>query len=99
MLWGLSDQVRIAGHVGPVVLSRLGAAEHQHVTATGDTVNVTSRLLEIAKQQRSSVIVTEDLWNAAIASPSFPGSIITGFPIEVNIRGRTQSLRIRVLGH
>jgi len=43
------------------VLSRLGAAEHQHVTATGDTVNVTSRLLEIAKQQRASVVVTEAL--------------------------------------
>jgi adenylate cyclase len=87
--------VRIGGHFGPVVLSRLGAAEHQHVTATGDTVNVTSRLLEIAKQQRASVVVTEDLWNAA--APSIRDAIAVHPPIEVDVRGRTALLRIRTL--
>jgi adenylate cyclase len=85
---------RIGGHLGPVVVSRLGSAHHQHVTATGDTVNVASRLLEVAKQQRSSVVVTEDLWNAANASAL---SCCTGSALEVGIRGRTQSLRIRVI--
>jgi adenylate cyclase len=33
--------VRIGGHFGPAVVSRLGPAHHQHITATGDTVNVT----------------------------------------------------------
>jgi adenylate cyclase len=88
--------VRIGGHFGPVVLSRLGAAEHQHVTATGDTVNVASRLLEIAKQQRSSVIVTDDLWNAATESER--DAIAARPPIDVDIRGRAHILRIRTLG-
>jgi adenylate cyclase len=87
---------RIGGHIGPAVVSRLGPAHHQHVTATGDTVNVTSRLLEVAKQQRSSVVVSEDLFAAAKSSASSCGSIMTEAAIDVDIRGRTQGLRIRV---
>jgi len=88
-------RVRIGGHFGPVTLSRLGAPEHQHVTATGDTVNAASRLLEIAKQQNASAIVTEDLWNAA--SAPVRNEIAAGPPIDMDIRGRAQALRIRVL--
>jgi adenylate cyclase len=90
---GLS--ARIGGHVGPAVVSRLGSAQHQHVTATGDTVNVTSRLLEVAKQQGASLVVSEELWSAASAGGT---AAVTAAPArEVAIRGRTQSLRIRVL--
>ncbi len=92
---GLS--ARIGGHVGPAVVSRLGSAQHQHVTATGDTVNVASRLLEVAKQQNSGLIVSEDLWTAAHASAAASPPVATGRTLEVAIRGRAQSLRIRVL--
>jgi adenylate cyclase len=88
--------VRIGGHCGPVMLSRLGAAEHQHIAATGDTVNVASRLLEIARQQAASVVVTETLWNAASASDR--ASIAAGEPVDVDVRGRAHGLRIRALG-
>jgi adenylate cyclase len=88
--------VRIGGHFGPVMLSRLGALEHQHIAATGDTVNVASRLLEIAKQQTASVLVTETLWNAASAADRAP--IAAGEPIDVDVRGRAHGLRIRALG-
>jgi adenylate cyclase len=88
-------KVRVGGHFGPVTLSRLGAPEHQHVTATGDTVNAASRLLEVAKQQNSSAIITEDLWNAA--SALVRDEIAAGFPRDTDIRGRAQALRIRVL--
>jgi adenylate cyclase len=87
--------VRLGGHFGPVTLSRLGAPQHQHVTATGDTVNAASRLLEIAKQQNASAIVTEDLWNAA--SAPVRDEIAAGLPRDADIRGRAQALRIRVL--
>jgi adenylate cyclase len=87
---------RIGGHVGPVVMSRLGPAHHQHVTATGDTVNVTSRLLEVAKQQRASVIISEDLYVAAKSSGSSCGPNMAESAIDVSIRGRAQGLRIRV---
>lgn len=87
--------VRIGAHFGLATLSRLGAPEHQHVTATGDTVNAASRLLEIAKQQNASAVVTEDLWNAAAALVR--DEIAAGPPIDIDIRGRAQALRIRVL--
>ena len=75
------------------MLCRLGAADHQHVTATGDTVNVASRLLEIAKEQHASVVLTEDLWNAAQASDR--DEIATRAPIDVQVRGRSHPLRVR----
>jgi adenylate cyclase len=87
--------VRIGGHVGPVLVSRLGPAHHQHVTATGDTVNVASRLLEVAKQQGARLIVSEDLYRAAKSSGSVDDTLTTASAIEVNIRGRTEPLRIR----
>ena len=86
--------VRIGGHVGPVVVSRLGAAHHQHVTATGDTVNVASRLLEVAKQHDSSVVVSEELYRASEFLELAGDTIITKLAIEVNIRGRTEPLRV-----
>jgi adenylate cyclase len=86
---------RIGGHFGRVMLSRLGTAEHQHVTATGDTVNGTSRLLEIAKQRSAMVVVTEDLWNAVASSDR--DAIVTTPPVELEVRGRSQGLRVRIL--
>jgi adenylate cyclase len=88
--------IRIGGHVGPVVVSRLGPAHHQHMTATGDTVNVASRLLEVAKQQGSGVVVSENLYRAAELLGSADDTLMTRLAIEVNIRGRTEPLRVRV---
>src|SRR5271166_2768619 len=59
---------RIGLHFGPAILSRLGSPTHQQITATGDTVNVASRLLEVAKQQHCRVVVAEDLFQAASAT-------------------------------
>ena len=87
---------RIGGHFGPAVVSRLGPAHHQHITATGDTVNVTSRLLEVAKQQHCGVVVSEELC-AAANLPASPGDA-TVATLEVDIRGRAQPLRIRTWG-
>ncbi len=53
---------RIGAHFGPAVISRHGSASHQQISAAGDTVNVASRLLEVAKQQHCRVVVTEDLF-------------------------------------
>jgi adenylate cyclase len=48
---------RIGAHFGLAVLSRLGSPTHQQITATGDTVNVASRLLEVAKEQHCRIVV------------------------------------------
>jgi adenylate cyclase len=56
--------IRIGGHVGPVVVSRLGPAYHQHVTATGDTVNVTSRLQTLTRDLDAVIVASSELVEA-----------------------------------
>jgi class 3 adenylate cyclase len=60
---------RIGVHFGPAILSRLGWPTHQQITASGAAVNVASRLLEVAKQQHCRLVVSEDLFAAAQATP------------------------------
>jgi adenylate cyclase len=87
---------RIGLHFGPVILSRLGSPTQQQITATGDTVNVASRLLEVAKQQDCRVVVTDDLFQAA--SVTAPANIDPGLytPLIVSIRGRAGDLPVRI---
>ncbi len=88
---------RIGAHFGPAILSRLGSPTHQQITATGDTVNVASRLLEVAKQQHCRIAVSEDLFKAA--STTLPAADIGPEAytfLTVPIRGRTSSLHVRV---
>jgi adenylate cyclase len=86
---------RIGLHYGPAVLSRLGSPTQQQITATGDTVNVASRLLEVAKEQQRRVVVTEDLFQAANA-PTAAGDTAGYAPLTVSIRGRASDLRVRM---
>jgi adenylate cyclase len=87
---------RIGAHFGPAILSRLGSPTHQQITATGDTVNVASRLLEVAKQQHCRIVVSEDLFRAA--STTLPAADIGAgayMSLTVPIRGRTSTLQVR----
>ncbi|HEY1885512.1 MAG TPA: adenylate/guanylate cyclase domain-containing protein [Roseiarcus sp.] len=85
---------RIGLNYGPAILSRLGSPTQQQITATGDTVNVASRLLEVAKQQQRRVVVTEDLFQAAL--PTGAGDTAGYAPLTVPIRGRARDLRVRM---
>jgi adenylate cyclase len=86
---------RIGLNYGPAILSRLGSPTQQQITATGDTVNVASRLLEVAKEQHCRVVVTENLFQAASATPA--AAETAGYaPLTVPIRGRASDLRVRV---
>jgi adenylate cyclase len=88
---------RFGSHFGPVILSRLGAADHQHIAATGDTVNVASRLMEVAKQRGAPIAVSEDLCRAAGASGD-AAKLDLGEPVAIDIRGRAEPLSVR-FGH
>jgi adenylate cyclase len=84
-------EARIGAHFGSAVLSRLGSSHYQHVTATGDTVNVASRLLDAARQQPAGVAISDTLWEAA--GGLGPGKAAP--PFELWIRGRSEPLRVR----
>lgn len=58
-------RLRAAVHYGPVIAAVLGGRRQAVVTLAGDTVNLASRLMETAKEERSEVITTRETLVAA----------------------------------
>ena len=87
---------RIGLHFGPAVVSRLGSPTHQQISAAGDTVNVASRLLEVAKQQACRIVVSEDVVEAARALAAGAIDLPAYTPMTVPIRGHAAPLRVRI---
>jgi len=85
---------KIGAHFGPIVASRLGGRNHQHITATGDTVNVASRLMEVAAHHDVRLALSDTL---RIAAERTGARLKTGSlagPVESQIRGRSGSLTV-----
>ncbi len=85
---------KIGAHFGTVVASRLGGGGRQQITATGDTVNVASRLMEVAARNNAEIAISNDLLQAAgrDSAPYLEGRL--DGPIEANLRGRAGSLAV-----
>lgn len=84
--------LRAGAHFGPVVVSRLGHETHQHIMATGDSVNVASRLMEVAKEHGAALAVSADFMEAL-----GEGGLSGHEPDEiraVEIRGRRQPVSV-----
>lgn len=77
---------KIGAHFGPIVASRLGES-HQHITANGDTVNLASRLMEVAAQNAARLAFTDALLDAADFHGA-PDGVLSG-PLLTQIRGRS----------
>jgi adenylate cyclase len=77
---------KIGAHFGPIVASRLGES-HQHITATGDTVNVASRLMEVAAQNGARLALSDTLLDAADFQGA-PDGVLSG-PLLTQVRGRS----------
>jgi adenylate cyclase len=85
---------KIGAHFGPIVASRLGGRNHQHITATGDTVNVASRLMEVAAHHNVRLALSDTL---RIAAEGTGARLRTGSlsgPVEAQIRGRSGTLTV-----
>lgn len=84
----IGDQLgfKIGAHFGEIVASRLGES-HQHITATGDTVNVASRLMEVAAQNGARLALSDTLLDAADFHGT-PAGVLTG-PLLAQVRGRS----------
>jgi adenylate cyclase len=85
---------KVGAHYGIIVASRLGGMSHHHITATGDTVNVASRLMEVAARHGAEIAVSDELLRAAGSDCAlFDQGELTG-PHETPIRGRSGSLAV-----
>ncbi len=85
---------KVGAHFGTIVASRLGGGSYHHITATGDTVNVANRLMEVAAGHEVELAVSDELLHAAGRNSSlFDVGVLTG-PIETRLRGRSGSLAV-----
>jgi adenylate cyclase len=85
---------KIGAHYGRIIASRLGGDSHQHITATGDTVNVASRLMEVAAAHHASLALSDALYYAAGPARSVLEAGILDGPLATSIRGRAGSLQV-----
>jgi adenylate cyclase len=85
---------KVGAHFGVIVASRLGGASHHHITATGDPVNVASRLMEVAARHGVEIAVSDELLREAGPNCALFGSGALTGPHDTQIRGRSGSLAI-----
>jgi adenylate cyclase len=84
---------KVGAHFGPIVASRLGGS-YQQITATGDSVNVASRLMEVAAMQGAPLAFSDDLFRQVGPQCALlTVGVLTG-PKEMRIRGRSQTLSV-----
>jgi adenylate cyclase len=85
---------KVGAHFGIIVASRLGGGSYHHITATGDTVNVASRLMEVAANHGAELALSNELLRTAGPDCAvFKSGVLAG-PHETRIRGRSGSLSI-----
>jgi adenylate cyclase len=85
---------KVGAHFGTIVASRLGGGSYHHVTATGDTVNVASRLMEVAANHGAQLAVSNELLGAAGQDSSVFNSGVLAGPNDTRIRGRSGTLSV-----
>ncbi len=93
-LSGRKAGFKVGVHCGPIVASRLGSGNRQQITATGDTVNVASRLMEVAAARGVELALSAALMKAAGAdSVSLRSGRLEG-PAQARIRGRSEGIDV-----
>jgi adenylate cyclase len=84
---------KIGAHCGEIVASRLGGESYQHITATGDTVNIASRLMEVAARHGVELALSADMLREAGDGGLAEAGVLRG-PMETRIRGRSGMLAV-----
>jgi adenylate cyclase len=84
---------KVGAHFGMIVASRLGGRSYHHITAAGDTVNVASRLMEVAANHGVELALSDELLRAAGHSAVFKSGVLIG-PHQTRIRGRSGAIAV-----
>lgn len=61
-MYGQKFDLKIGLHFGEAVIGRIGTANHERMTAIGDTVNIASRIEEANKEMGTRLLVSEELY-------------------------------------
>ncbi|OWV78829.1 adenylate cyclase [Rhizobium sp. R635] len=83
---------KVGAHCGPIVASRLGTGDRQQITAAGDTVNVGSRLMEVAARHGVELALSAEIVRAAGPDSVLLKSGRIEGPLETELRGRASHI-------
>lgn len=87
-------RLRIGVHYGPVVVARLGGTQQRHMSVAGETVNLASRLEQLARAMMTPILVS----GAVVDATREAGreDLIEGFvpATPQHIRGRSTPLPV-----
>ncbi|MGE3512482.1 MAG: adenylate/guanylate cyclase domain-containing protein, partial [Vicinamibacterales bacterium] len=86
---GRKIEVGIGIHTGPVAMGNVGHERHREYAVTGDTVNVASRLKDLARA--GEILVSTSALDAAGAA------FTAGPPDTLTVRGRSEPVLVHVL--
>ena len=80
-------------HGGDAIVGDVGYLDHMVFTALGDAVNVAARLQDMTKGLGCEVVLSDEVRRVAgLAPDALPAA-------EVAIRGRTEAMVVRTVGH
>ncbi|EJZ21627.1 adenylate/guanylate cyclase domain-containing protein [Rhizobium sp. Pop5] len=85
---------KVGAHCGPIVASRLGTGDRQQITAAGDTVNVGSRLMEVAARHGVELALSAEIVRAAGPDSVLLKSGRIEGPLETELRGRASHIDV-----
>ena len=85
---------KIGAHAGEIVASRLGGGSQQHIAATGDVVNVASRLMEVAAVHDVELAISSEMVAAGGQESLIHKQGTISGPMESPIRGRAEAMAV-----
>ncbi len=78
-------------HAGPAIIGEMGYGTATTITAIGDSVNTASRLESMTKTYRAQLVLSDEVArNAGVDLSAYPSH-------DLDVRGRTEPVRVRVV--
>lgn len=85
-------EVKVGVHTGPVIYGAVGAHDRMEFAAVGDTVNLTSRVMDMNSRFGSHILITEDLYFEVYRRATRNIEFVSHGMQQV--RGRNQTIKV-----
>ena len=85
-------RIAVGVHVGPVLMGAIGSRNRLEYSAVGDTVNVASRLEQLARRHDAAIVASAETLAGAVQSAAFAARDAARFRAvgPVPIEGRVE---------